>query len=488
MNHWFRFWVLGFLILLSSLVPGQGRPDLVVLESELAKYQKDEAFAYAQWGFSLRDVATGEEWVHYRGMEALIPASLAKLITCGTALDLLGPDTRLVTRLYYTGRIDPDGNLQGNIILQGGGDPSFGSSRYFGKGYPESILKKLADSIRAAGIQSVEGKILGDASFFPDNDPPSGWTWSDLGNYYAAPASALAFEDNLFRLYLQSGKTGSKVRVLKMDPPVPWIRLENRLLAGKPGSGDEAYIHGGPKGNLLVLKGSVPPNRSEFVIKGSVPDPTRYATWRLADYLEKTGIPVRGGYASVYRDTLPDRQLIGRWYSPPVRQLIAYTLQKSNNHFAETLLKLLGRKAGASASTVAGIGVIENWLNRYGIDTKSLRMKDGSGLSMGNQLSPSFLTEWLCRYYRQPQGKMFFDMLPVSGKTGTLWYITRGTPAEGKIHGKSGNLEGVRGYAGYVETVSGRLLAFCMIANHFTVPSRVIRSKWEKLMILMTKI
>jgi D-alanyl-D-alanine carboxypeptidase/D-alanyl-D-alanine-endopeptidase (penicillin-binding protein 4) len=130
------------------------------------------------------------------------PASVEKLYTATTALELMGPTATLSTTVLGTGHLGPDGRWEGNLYLHGGGDPTFGSAgfvedHYGGQG---ATVTKLAALVRAAGVRSVTGSVNGDESYFDSlrGEPASGYAFDP---YLEGDLSALAFN---------RGETGSQ--------------------------------------------------------------------------------------------------------------------------------------------------------------------------------------------------------------------------------------------------------------------------------------
>ena len=128
------------------------------------------------------------------------PASVEKLYTAATALELMGPTATLSTTVLGTGHLGPDGRWEGNLYLRGGGDPTFGSAavidgRYGGQGTSVSALAAL---VKAAGIRSVTGSVDGDESY-----------WDSLrGDPYSDYAPDPELEGNLSALEFNRGETG----------------------------------------------------------------------------------------------------------------------------------------------------------------------------------------------------------------------------------------------------------------------------------------
>jgi serine-type D-Ala-D-Ala carboxypeptidase/endopeptidase (penicillin-binding protein 4) len=99
-----------------------------------------------------------------------LPASNEKLYTTTAALLKFGSAWRTQTRVYGTGKLGANGTYKGTLYLRGGGDPTFGSSSFDHAAYGTgATVQQLAAKLRAAGIRSLHGRILGDASLFDGN-------------------------------------------------------------------------------------------------------------------------------------------------------------------------------------------------------------------------------------------------------------------------------------------------------------------------------
>ena len=79
--------------------------------------------------------------------------------------------------------------------------------------------------------------------------------------------------------------------------------------------------------------------------------------------------------------------------------------------------------------------------------------------------------------------ELFQGSLPLASRSGSLKYMFKNTIAENLLRAKSGGMKRVRSYTGYTKDKKGRLLAFCIIANHFTGSSSAMRRKMEKVML-----
>src|SRR3569833_1068516 len=167
------------------------------LQTAFNRLATDSQCKYASVSLTVLDVKTGQTIFAANPNMGLATASTLKTITSITAFNILGKDFRYQTQFGYTGTIDSNGTLNGDIIIKGSGDPTLGSWRYEGH-HENDILNLMVAALRKAGIKKVNGRIIGDDSVFGSQSIPNGWIWMDLGNYYGAGTSALTWRENQF--------------------------------------------------------------------------------------------------------------------------------------------------------------------------------------------------------------------------------------------------------------------------------------------------
>ena len=312
-----------------------------------------------------------------------------------------------------------------------------------------------------------------------------------MGNYYGAGASGLNLNENQYRLDFQGGRReGGPTRILHTVPRIPGLSFTNEVRTGRPGSGDNAYIFGSPYSFERYVRGTIPPGDRVFSIKGSIPDPALYCAQRLQVELETAGLIIRNRASTIQRlNQIPrgNRITFFTHRSPALREIVRETNMNSVNLFAEALSLRQAVKQGQGDSQAKAITSIEDYWQNQGITTKGMYLRDGSGLSANNMISPYQMAAILAAMHRSPHYQNFKQSLPLAGRSGTLKRMLRGTAAEGRLWAKSGFISGVRAYTGYVERADGRILAFAMMANHFSGGSGAMRRKLEGLMARMAE-
>lgn len=448
------------------------------VEQTLTELAQQPEMSGSSISFLAVDIQTKKDVAAYDAERLLSPASVQKLITTATALEVLGPQFRFSTILALEGTVS-NRTLSGNVVVIGGGDPTFGSR--YGEMDFGPLMQFIFSKIRGAGIDSIDGSILVDDSYFL-NYTPGTYIWKDLGNYYAAAASGLNINHNEYTVELASEAAGTDVRVKNIAPAVPGLRLQSRAKASTI-QADMAYIYGAPFSPDRIIRGTIPQERNSFSIRGSLPNPPYFAAYHIYRTLLEGGVAVSGDYnvSANYRYNRPQLDTLAVFYSAPLAQIVAVTNKRSDNLFAEALLKQIGLSRG-EGSTEAGIDAIrEIWKTRTAVDFKIL---DGSGLSPGNALSASQLVGLLVSMYGDVSlAPDFVLSLPMAGVEGTVKSFGSGTGLANNARVKSGSMEGVRSYAGYITGRSGREMAFAFIVNHYGFSPAQMRKKMEAVLV-----
>jgi serine-type D-Ala-D-Ala carboxypeptidase/endopeptidase (penicillin-binding protein 4) len=439
------------------------------------------AYSGALVSYKIIDLDSSITLYEQNSQLALTPASIMKLVTTTTALDVLGKDFQFRTSLFFKGNIK-DSVLHGDLIIIGGGDPTLGS-RFFPKINP---FEEFKQALKKSGIKKVNGNIIADGSYFTNEEVPETWTWADLGNYYGAGISGLNYSDNTIYIDFKSGKEGDTAQIISMTPAYPSLSFVSNVRAQNITS-DQAYIFGSPYDFKRIIEGGIPKNRSSFSVRGSVPNSALFTASVFKDFLTINGVDVSGEALrkdGIKKDSL---KLITKYASPKLKDIVYQINQFSVNHFAEALLRELGRKSG-SGSFSDGARFVKNYWEKQGVDVSFLFIEDGSGLSRHNAISANLMTDILQHVYMSKFKEEFQNSLPVAGKSGTLINMLKGTQAEGKLMAKSGSMTRVRSYAGYVTSQSGRNLAFVIIVNNYNNFSLEIRKDLEAFMKLVSEI
>ncbi|OFX73025.1 MAG: D-alanyl-D-alanine carboxypeptidase/D-alanyl-D-alanine-endopeptidase [Bacteroidetes bacterium GWE2_29_8] len=465
-----------------------GQYNLKLLEQEVHALKVDKTLSNASWGYCIKAVSSNKVVSEYNSQLSMVPASSLKVLTTIGAFHILGKNYTAETKLEYSGSIDANGTLNGNIYIKGGGDPTLGSA-YFGKDM-QTVVSIWAKSIIDKGIKRINGQIIQDASVF-DEQIADTWIWSDIANYYGAVPSALSISDNTYSIFFKSPpELNVKSEIDRIEPSVDYIRFYNYVNTASPSTGDNVIIYGSPFSNERLLRGTIPSAKGVFKVKGSIPDPPYFCSLLLYDKLKSSGIDIEKQCQKTIdiESSSLDKQrfVLNVQKSPLLKDIIEKTNFKSINFYAETLLRLCGYKTYKLGSNSNGIKAILNYYEKEGIKTNGVSMYDGCGLSPKNMVTPSVFTDVLILASKEDFFDDFYNSLPSpTDASSTLKRILQDYKYAGNLRAKSGYITGVRSYTGYFKNNNGELFAFSIIFNNYTCSNAEIRNKIEQFMKAM---
>ncbi|MGN6312951.1 MAG: D-alanyl-D-alanine carboxypeptidase/D-alanyl-D-alanine endopeptidase [Rhodanobacteraceae bacterium] len=437
-------------------------------------------FAHAHFGISVVSLDTGRTLYAHDADKLFAPASNAKLYTAALALsDLAG--AQIGTTLYATTTAQPDGTLNGDLILYGGGDPSLGDP-----GVSPDWADRLAQALANQGVRHVHGDLVADATYFQGPPLGSGWEADDLQAGYGAPASALSMQENVARV--QVTRADGRCCAVAIQPDDAGLRMVN-LTRDENDDRDTFVLYRPPGSDILYASGSLPAGVQRRTLAVSVPDPALFAGNLLRDTLTRHGIELDGQVRALYWPQATwemvheaGMRAIGQVPAPPLPDLIRHMLKDSDNLYAQVLLQQVGVRT-AYARTCAdraeppltsedwGLCAMRAMLARIGIPNDDATFEEGSGLSRKDLVTPAATTTLLAWAARQPFANAFETALPIAGVDGTLEHRFVGTPAANDLRAKTGTLTHVYALSGYVTDARGEHLAFSLMLDHYQRPT-----------------
>lgn len=448
----------------------------VTVQKCVDDFIKLETFKSASIGIEICDLKTGEVLAEHDSEKSLTPASTQKLLTTAAALEILGADFQFKTDVYITGRIDKDGVLMGNLIIKGNGDPTL-SSKYFPKN--KHFISSIYNELKKNGIRQINGKLIADINFF-DSSIPRTWIWEDIGNYYGAVPHALSYKDNTYILHFESKEADKLTEIKKIDNKQNGIRFSNKVMSSTINK-DRAYIFGGPTSLNRLVEGTIPQNRSDFKVKGAVSSPEMVLLSDFKKVLQAGRIPIKNQNFKV-----KTQKFLLEYKSPKLSEIVALTNQKSINLFADHLLFQIGISKKQQGNWASGIEAIKEFWQTKGIDSNSLFLFDGSGLSHFNAIPTHVLNQILIHMYKNENSEAFFNSLPIAGKNGTLKSFGKQSVLAGNFKAKTGSMTGVRSYSGILTPKDGQQIAISLIINNYSCSSKELNKKLEELLIELT--
>lgn len=175
-------------------------------------------------------------------------------------------------------------------------------------------------------------------------------------------------------------------------------------------------------------------------------------------------------------------------FGEPVYHEVTITNLNSINWRANRLLQKIGQEKYGKYDFMHGVqAVMEYWKDK-GLDISGLNMLDGSGRSHDNTATPKLIAEVLFKMTTSPVFPVFYNSLPLAGISGTMHKWLIGSCGAGRIRAKTGSLGGVRSYAGYVKTLSGKKLIFILIINNYSCRTKILKERVEDLMLGMVRL
>ncbi len=456
----------------SDTTPKYSYTTLAEFWSQMDDIFNDPTFANANWGVLIQSLETGEYFYKRNENKLFMPASNLKLFTSSAGLILLGDDYRFTTEIYMRGRLDGS-TLIGDLIIKGRGDPTLSGRFYQNNIY--KVFNDWADSLLEFGIDEITGNIIGDDNEFDDQGLGTGWQWDYESDWYAAPASALSFNDNCIDIIVTVDKATRKSKI-ELLPNTKYAAVINKVDVVKNDSSTLINVRRERGTNLVTVSGTIKESDSvkTFV---TVNNPTQYTMVVLKEVLERKGITV-GGFAmdiDDYSTPIENYELskLFTHYSPKLSEIVKVINKNSQNFFTEQLLKTIGLEKENFGSAENGISAANTVFQEMGINPEDMVMVDGSGLSRLNLVTPKQIISLLNYMYRHKYFQPFYNSLPIAGVDGSLAKRMKGTKAENNVRAKTGFIGSVRSLSGYVRTGDNEPVAFAMIVNNFTVPLKL---------------
>jgi serine-type D-Ala-D-Ala carboxypeptidase/endopeptidase (penicillin-binding protein 4) len=382
-------------------------------------------FRNAQWGVLIVNPRTGDTLYSKNAGKLFMPASNMKIITSAAALTLLGPDYTYKTTFLTNGEVR-DSLLDGDLLVIGRGDPTV-SDRM--RVLATTVMDALADSVRAHHIRQIGGALARVGNAFPDSIYGDGWQWDDLGEYYGAGVDELIFNEGMAPTTLR--------------PPPDTVR-------------DSLY-------------------------SGPARDPAKAYLDALKDAFVRKRIKLDAGVRDSILPTPIRMDTLFVFTSLPLRDILPALMKKSQNQIAEILLRTIGLERAGIGTADTARKIIGQQLLAWGVQPDGFLIRDGSGLSDYDLLTPETIVRVLDRIQRDTAFAAYYNAMPIAGVDGTLDKRMKGTAAEGNVHAKTGTTAKARNLSGYVTTADGERLIFSVLANNTTTPGVMVTNVQDQI-------
>lgn len=464
-------------------------------------------FAAARWSLLVEPVEGGEP-VYAINEDIVTPmASVTKVYSVGTWLDVVGPDHRIETPVHAVGLVT-DGVLDGDLVLRAMGDTIMGGRNaetgVIGYGAPpqESAnavpgarpapgdalagLDSLAKQVAESGVTSVDGRVLIDDRLF---EP------------YATDRlvlSPIAINDNLLAVVTTPTGDG-QAAAIETIPQTAAFEIVNETQTVADGEETGLRIENlrdanGSPTNTLVVSGQIAADSDERLNVYPVEDPASFARTLFIEALERQGVAVTADPLAVNdasdlvsADEYTSDTPLGTIESATAEAIATFILKTSNNFSADLTVCLLAVNAG-STDCYDGFDSIRTRLDDLGIAPGDVWLFDGSGSGAASTTPRAILTwsQWL---YSHEWGERLSEILPILGVDGSLARSEIDTPSTGRVQAKTGTwalldestlrlVVPTQALAGFMDAADGKVYAFSLFMNgaSFETPDGILDS------------
>lgn len=419
-------------------------------------------------GIFIKDLKADTVVLSYNADRCHTPASITKSYTVASAMSILGEDFRFETKVFLTGSKGDNGVWNGNLVVKASGDPTLDSD-HFPKN--RGFIKKIIDALAENGISRINGDIIlarVDESHQYEEGPIDTWCINDVAWGYGCGVFDFNWSDNVFGLYPATGATTVSIPTLRYKV---WT---NTWRSGLD-------IIRGVYSDSLIIGGKAYATDKKARVNTTMPYPFNAFRATLADRLKKAGIEI-----TLKASGATDRNtLLVSHKSPALDEILRSLMLRSDNMFAEGMLRVLGNNYGDRNESLASETFV--WKSR-GLLPQYNRILDGSGLSRANAISPRFMADMLEWMAKSSYKKRYLSFFPVAGVSGTLKSFMADTPLKGRLAMKTGSVNAVQTYAGYLTDASGEPThVIVFMANNFFCSRSDLREAWAKLLLKKLK-
>lgn len=392
---------------------------------------------------------------------AVAPASNMKLFTTAAAIDLLKPTFEVTTSVHIRGEVDASGTLNGDVKFVGKGDPTIGGR--FHDGDATAVIQEWAADLKRAGIKNIAGNLIFEYGYFDTEYIHPSWPPDQLVAWYEAPIAAFALQEGCIAVRVLPSRAG-KPCVVQLDPPTSYVSVQNTCRTG----GGLPFITRHRGSNNVIVRGGVPARAGLTEVFITIENPVHYFATVTNETLQKNGLKIAGQIVLTPQDLRPDWRTLTK-HTTPLSILIYVVNKKSQNHYAEQVLKILGAEVKKQGSWSAGNAVVTDWLTgKIGIPAHEFRTADGSGMSRDNRASANAFVTLLRYMWKSPWREEFVSSLPYTGDPDSKFgNRLRRPPFARQVYAKTGYISGVIGLSGYVHAQSGKVYAFSFLFNRY---------------------
>jgi D-alanyl-D-alanine carboxypeptidase/D-alanyl-D-alanine-endopeptidase (penicillin-binding protein 4) len=393
----------------------------------------------------------------------LAPASNMKLFTTGAAIDLLKPSFEVTTGVYVRGNVDATGTLNGDLRIVGRGDPTIGGR--FHDGNATAVIQEWAADLKRAGIKTISGNLVFEHGYFDSDYIHPTWPVDQLTAWYEAPVAAFSMQEGCVAVRVLPSRAGQPC-VVQLDPPTSFVQVQNSCRTGR----GLPFITRHIGTNEVIVRGGVPARSGTTEVFVTIENPVHYFATVTNETLQRNGIRIQGQIVLTPRDARTDWRLVTK-HSTPLNILVYVINKKSQNHYAEQVVKMIGAEMRKDGSWAGGTAEVKEWLTtKIGVPANEFYPVDGSGMSRNNRASANAFISMLRYMWKSPWREEFVSSMPYSGDPDAKFgHRLRQAPFARQVYAKTGYISGVIGLSGYVHAQSGKVYAFSFLFNRYRV-------------------
>lgn len=433
------------------------------LEERLASLANGSVAHSADVSIQVVEADSGRVVAERNAHMPLAPASNMKLFTTAAAIDLLKPSFQVTTTVYLRGSVDPGGTLNGDVKIVGHGDPTIGGR--FHDGHATAVIEEWASDLKQAGVKAIHGDLVLEYGYFDASYVHPTWPVDQLANWYEAPVAAFSMQEGCVQVRILPNRFGRRC-VVQLEPATSYIGLENSCVTGR----GLPFVTRFRGTNTVVVRGGVPARSGVTEVFITVENPIHYFAAVTNETFRRSGIVVEGQIIMTPRDERNDWRAIAQ-HATPLNILVYVVNKKSQNHYAEQVLKIIGAETKKQGSWEGGTAAVMEWLTgKVGVPAEEFHQADGSGMSRLNYASASAFIQLLRYMWKSPWREDFVSSLPYSGDPDSKFgHRLRTAPYARQVYAKTGYIAGVVGLSGYVHSSSGKIYAFSFIFNRYHI-------------------
>ena len=393
----------------------------------------------------------------------LAPASNMKLFTTAAAIDLLKPSFEVTTTVYARGNVDASGTLDGDLKIVGHGDPTIGGR--FHDGRATEVMEEWATDLKRSGIKTIRGNLVLEYGYMDTEYIHPTWPVDQLVNWYEAPVSAFSMQEGCVQVRVLPSSP-RKACTVQLEPPTNYVSVQSSCVTGR----GLPFITRLRNSNTVIVRGGVPARSGATEVFVTVENPIHYFAAVTNETLQRNGIKIDGQIVLTPRDGRPDWRAVAQ-HSTPMNILVYVINKKSQNHYAEQVVKIIGAEVKHDGSWKSGTEAVTEWLTtKVGVPPDEYHQADGSGMSRDNRASANAFIHLLKYMWKSPYREDFVSSLPYSGDPDSKFgHRLKTAPYARQVYAKTGYIVGVVGLSGYVHAASGKVYAFSFIFNRYHV-------------------